>query len=375
MAIVRRYFSTAGSGAADGTSWADRAAFLSAGVISTIIRGFDYTSDSLEVFLGPGTYTITTSISAFTGAGVPTALNPCMFIACDSSGNRWVPPDPDWCSAQPMWSDTDMPIWNNGSNQLVSQAGVLLYGIKAVGSHNGVLISTHLSMNWCYVENTNGGTSTGASTGSGAIDENCVLVCSGTGYAQISNVASVTMSNVRMVGNLSATSGARNGWITGSNGVWDLRRCTIINNVGIDLHWSGTGTGVAAYLTNCLIWNATATGGACVSCAGTRTSPGLLRNNIIVRAGTFGFDQTGSARHVFFNNAFRDCSSGNVSNVANLPTNDITITETDSQLFVDSASLDLRIKSTSAHWGKNLGAGDEPAAGGVSGFSVSRLVT
>ena len=46
-------------------------------------------------------------------------------------------------------------------------------------------------------------------------------------------------------------------------------------------------------------------------------------------------------------------------------------TETDSQLYANSAIGDYRIKSTSAHWGKNRGAGDESSGSGNLELGVS----
>lgn len=373
MAIVRRYFSTSGAGAADGTTWADRAPFLSAGVISTIIRGFDFTSDSLEVYIGPGTYNITTVIATFTGAAAPSVFNPCWFIACDSSGNKWEPPDPDWVSAQPMWDDSTMPVWTNGTNQFLNNSACGVYGLKMVGSHLGTVLSAHLASNWCYVENTvSHGNSVAIGTG---FVENVVACCSGTLYNAVTNASPSEFNNVRLIGNISATSGNRNGWASANNAAYYFKNVTVINNAGIPLYASAVTSLVSLYMKNILVWNSTATAGACISCAGTRTNVGFVRNALIVRATTYGIDVTGTTRHVFLNNAFRDCSSGNVNGGGNHPLNDTTITESDADLFVDSANLDLRIKNTSAYWGRNLGAGDQPAAGGGSaGFPLSRLV-
>jgi hypothetical protein len=46
----------------------------------------------------------------------------------------------------------------------------------------------------------------------------------------------------------------------------------------------------------------------------------------------------------------------------------------DADEFVDAANGDYRIKNTSIYWGRNIGAGDEPAAGG-SGIPIGRLIS
>ena len=174
MAIVRRFFDSAGAGTADGTSWANRAPLLSAGVVSTIIRGFDFTSDSLEAYIGPGTYAITSTLSTFTspGGGSPTVNNSCSLMGCDSSGNLWIPPNLDWCSAQPTWNTAGMPLINNGSNQLFSNAGLILYGLNIIGSHAGTLVSTHAKSTWCYIENTASSTSASCMGSPSVLGEN-----------------------------------------------------------------------------------------------------------------------------------------------------------------------------------------------------------
>ncbi len=88
MATVTRYFSTAGAGTADGTSWANRAALFSGGAWSTVITGFNFTgSDSLECRIGPGSYTITASLASGLFANAPTVSNPLILQGCDSSGS------------------------------------------------------------------------------------------------------------------------------------------------------------------------------------------------------------------------------------------------------------------------------------------------
>ncbi len=98
MAVVTRYYGAAAAGSDDGTSWANRKAFVVTGAINTQISAFDFTSDTLIARIGPGTHTLTTTITTFTGATGPSQTFPCILEGCLDGGARWQPPDPDWCS-------------------------------------------------------------------------------------------------------------------------------------------------------------------------------------------------------------------------------------------------------------------------------------
>src|SRR5689334_12015839 len=102
MAITTRYFSTTGAGAADGTTWADRAALFSAGNWSTVITGFNFAgTDSMVARVGPGNYTCSQSLASGLFANPPTIANPLILHACDSSGNLIDPPSPTWTADLP----------------------------------------------------------------------------------------------------------------------------------------------------------------------------------------------------------------------------------------------------------------------------------
>src|SRR5687767_60995 len=111
MAIVTRYFSTTGAGAADGTTWADRAELFSGGNWSTVITGFAFNaSDALKCLIGPGTYTCSQALASGLFTNPPTLLNPLILHGCDGSGVQLEPEAPAWTAAQPVTWDTNLPV-------------------------------------------------------------------------------------------------------------------------------------------------------------------------------------------------------------------------------------------------------------------------
>lgn len=370
MAITRRYFSTTSNGAGDGTTWNDRAPLISGTVFSPIITGFDYTSNSLEAYVGSGTYTITNSLSTFT-SGNPTTAHPCSLIACDDSGNRWVPPNSGWVCSMPDWDTTGMPFLSATSAQIVNHLGVYLEGLVIKnGNTSGRVVNTHFGVNWCIIENSGNGASVGAIGGTSYMQRNSIYKCTGTTYGTIYDSVPVCVAeNIRVVGNPLASSGNRYGYGTTSNTYSTFNKLCIINTLSA-FRMSSNGTGTSLFNNNVLMYNSSNSGTSdAMYNAGLRSNPGAVINAIAINFNGYGINSTGVAlasnagKIIAVNCGFRDCSSGNVFDSGNHhPHSTFNITETDEQLFVDAANLDLRIKNTSSYWGKNLGVGDEPAS-------------
>lgn len=377
MAIVIRYFSTSSAGAADGTTWADRAAFISGGAVNTIVSAFDFTTDSLEARIGPGTYTLTTSIQTFTGTTTPSVFIPCFLQACDSSGNLWVPPDPDWCSAQAVWSDTDMPILAATTNIfVVHNSSVRLLGLKLTGSGNtsSGIINTVASMDWCYLVNSTSNANTYGIAAATSITNSCIAM-TGTAYSGACLAgASNGIRNLRLEGNASASSGNRYGWNPNSNGTFILDRVTAFNHVGGGIKNVNTGTGTRLSLSRSTIVGCTADN---VAHAGTATSAtGIVSGCMITGSGAYGVNCSGTGKLEVQNCRLRNNTSGNITGLGNFPLtqNNETSSGSDTDEYVDSTNYDYRIKSTSSMWGKGYGAGDEPTSGGGGPLISGRLV-
>jgi hypothetical protein len=369
MAVVIRYFSTSGAGSADGTSWANRAAFVSGGAVNTIVSAFDFTADSLEARIGPGTYTLTSSISSFTGTTAPSANFPCVLQAADSNGDAWVPPNPGWSSAQPVWDDSNMPVIATTTNiSAVNNASVAVRGLKFTASGaNTSAVSSVLLADWIYVINSTSNTGTHAtSPGSGNPVTNSVFKMTGSSYSACAGGTLFRFTNVRLEGNASASSGNMRGVSIALNGATSFVRCTSVNNVGGGIYNTSTGSSVRLSVDNCTIVG-TGAASSGVSIASTATVVSVVSNSIVVNNGDYGIDVTGTGRLLSANNRFRDNTDGNTNGMGSIPTTwDIYTTDTDDTEFVDAAGGDYRVKSTAAIWGKGYGAGDEPATGGAA---------
>lgn len=370
MAIVVRYFSTSGAGAADGTTWADRAALFSAGNWSSVITGFAFNgSDSLEARIGPGTYTCSQSLASALFANPPTVANPLTLHGCDSSGNRLAPSNPGWQSAQPVDWDSGLPVIATTTNlQTFNLATLIARHIKLTASgRNGVVAGVTALMDWCIVEN-----STSSSSAAGiqqGIVQNCSVVMSGTSYdygLQIGN--STIAKNVRVVGG--GSSGNRYG-IT-MNGTSTLPvgvMLTSILNGGAGFASISTNTAQRFNLSKCVFANNGGSGLLLASTA-SQTSYCEIDACMITGNGGYGIDAQSGARTVATNNRLRDNTSGNFNGFGNYPTDlDNYVTDSDDATdYADSGTYDFRTaKENATLWGKGYGM-DEPntaAAGGV----------
>ena len=380
MAITTRYFSTSSAGAADGTTWADRAVLFSGGAWSTVITNFDFTSNSLLCYIGPGTHTITATLTTtvLVGASDPTASNPLIFHGCDSSGNPLTPPDEGWTSAEPAWDDSSLPIIATTTNVGTSTVPHQQYRLLkfTASGRNGVLLETSSPtvgfVDWCVVENSTSNSSAVALNN--GIAFNSVLSCTGSSYNYIvgMNLNGGRISNCRIVG-VAGSSGSRSGMFLPSTSSvhGQIERCTVLNvgGAGFQLVTSQVTNG-AVNVVKCLAdgcggngftlgTNASPTAGAiCVDCVAT--------NN-----GVRGFDG-GSSSHTLMHCRTRDNTSGSTTAMGNHPEFDTyTTAATDADEYVDAAGGDFRIKNTATIWGKGYGVSDEPASGGgtrVSGF-------
>lgn len=369
MAIVTRYFSTTGAGAADGTTWADRAALFSAGNWSTVITGFSFAgSDSLVCRIeGALSYTCSQQLASGLFANPPTVANPLVLVGCDSSGNILTVPDASWKSCQPDWDASTLPTIATTSNvATVAQANAFLYLLKFTASgRNGSVVSSVTSLNWCHVVNSTANT---AAVAVSASPHNCVLKCTGSSYdAVVSAIA--LMVNCRIEG-VTGASGDRRG-LEGSTGSIDheLINCTIVNNGGAGIYSPSTNTSGTLSLRNCVIAN-NGSSGIVGNATASQTDFHTVRHCIITGNGAYGIDSVTEAAKIFaYDNRLRDNTSGNFGGFTNYPTdlNNYTTDAADADDYVDAAGGDFRIKNTAAIWGMGFGVSDEPAAGGGGG--------
>lgn len=365
MAIVTRYFSTAGAGAADGTTWADRAALFSAGNWSTVITGFAFNStDSLKCLIGPGNYTCGQSLVSGLFTNPPSTANPLSLNGCDSSGVLLAVPDPNWVSAMPDWDTSGLPVIATTTNvNTVALANTTCYLLKFTASaRNGTVVGSAIELSWCYVENSHAGLSAAATS---VFARNCILKCSGTTYDLVASAAMCV--NTRMEG-VPGTSGDRAGAeVTGSTDL-NLIGCTVVNCGGHGVFSNSINTSGTVNVVQCVIAN---NGGSGIKGNPTAAQIDwhLVARSMITGNGGYGIDGQSEARVVATGNRLRDNTSGNINGLGNYPTdlNNYTTDAADADDYVDAANGDFRIKNTAAIWGQGFGVADQAAAGGGGG--------
>ena len=371
MAVTELYFGAASAGADDGTSWANRMAFVVSGAINTAISGFDFTSNSLIAYVGPGTHTLTTGIATFTGTTGPTIKFCCDFRAVLSDGTDWTPPDPDWNCCQPDWDDTDMPVIATTTNIGHGNTGCSFYGIKftATGRTSASGMTGNMfGYDWCILDQQTANTAAVCVASTVQFITNTVLKCSGTSYDVVftNSTVPVLISNLRISGNAAASSGNRRGLVASTNGSSYAHNMCIADHVGVGFTATSAGVNARLQLGKMTIANCLAGG---ISAASTSASGTNITNCFITGDGSagYGITQTGTAPFLVNNTRIRDFSTGDTNGLTEYSVppfrNNITTAGTDADEYVDAASGDYRIKNTSDYWGKNLGAGDQPAAG------------
>lgn len=378
MAITTLYFGVSDNGAADGSSWANRAALFTGGAWSTLITGFNFTSggNSLRCIVEAGTHTITAGLgtASFT-SGTPTVADPLYFVAANADGTGiWEPPDPDWCSAMPAWDDSGMPVFASTTNiNMVNvSTNVYLYGIKFTSSGATSQPTTGTAnYNWVIVENSTNNVNAGGISISQNNNVQCVVIrMTGTAYNYGFNrgLNAILQANIRIEGNISATSGNRGGIYNNNNESWGLAKCVSINHVGGGFVSGSTGTAATLRAVNCIAYGNSGPGFANPSVTGTGNQ--TLERCIAVNNGTYGVNTTTSAPMLITGCRFRNNSTADINGTGDHPVdlyND-TSAGNDSDEFVNVSGAvstwDLRIKNTSSKWGKGYGVADQPASGG-----------
>jgi len=350
MAVITRYFSTSGAGAADGTTWANRAPLFDAGPAwSSIIKGFNFSgSDSLLCLIGPGTYSCgTDSLTNGDFTNAPTIFNKLVMHGCDSSGVALSQPDPDWTADQLTWDASGLPLFSSSNTtSFVSLANCLLRLIAFENSGlttGGCLGTSSYGADWCHFTNSSSNSSTyGLPSG---VWTNCVVKMTGTAYSYALNTTNAF--NVRVEGNASATSGNRNGVALSSSA--NLFRVVSINHVGDGCNDSGTSTGVTLRILNCIFANNGGTGLKMPNITGTPAVIAVIQNCMITGNGAYGFDgNTNLMPNFARNNRLRDNTSGNFTNTGNNLTTEVNYTtdSDDASEYVDAANGDFRIKAS-----------------------------
>ncbi|MFI4854956.1 MAG: hypothetical protein ACIAQF_08285 [Phycisphaerales bacterium JB065] len=373
MGVATRYFGPTSAGSGDGTSWANRAALMTSptGAFNGLIAGFDFSAgDSLLCLVGPGTYGddtyFTDSISLGDFVNPPTQQTPLMIAACDSSGDLWQPPDPDWVSAQPCWDTSGMPEIRVGNTPVFDCPYLSIYGLRIVTTAKSAsAINEGGSAEWIVIDHSGSGTSAKCvSTDKWGALKNCCFSMSGSSIEKCIDIATTPryMDNIRIEATGSPTGGNRFGIEKRGNSAMTVSRVTAIG-FATNFRHSASGTNSYAQLTNCVSVNSIGNG---VEITNNNSSceNSVVSGSIVVGSGAYGLNATVQEQIRAINSRLRDNISGNTTN-GNDPLLGCEVgSGVDASEFVDAANGDYRIKSTSSLWGRGIGAGDEPSSGG-----------
>lgn len=373
MALTDRYFSTSSAGAADGTTWNDRAALFSAGNWSTVLTGFDFGANGMRAIVGPGSYTCSQQLSSgvFTTAS-PATSTPLIFHGADSSGNLLDPPDPNWTSDIGAWDDSSLPVIASTTNIItITQASTLMRLMKFTASgRNGALISTNAGIEWCVITNTTANTAAIALLTGGTPVFNSVLSCTGSSYSTVwQDGTSYFGHNNRIVG-VTGSSGNRDG-IAGAGGTSTMDFMTVISNGGRGIAYTGTSTTVNWRLMNCLIAN---NGGDGIQFPNTalQTGRNYLHHLMVTGNGGYGLNPGGTNTYFVVSDCrARDNTSGNTNITNNYPLSSLYTTDSDDATeYVNSGSGNYQIKSGATIHGRGYGVSEQASSGSGGGYVI-----
>lgn len=371
-AIVTRYFSTTGAGAADGTTWADRAELDPAGTWASVILLFAFNgADAMVACIGPGTYTFTTGLASGLFVNPPSAVNPLFLVGCDGSGNRLSIPDPNWQSNEAAFDDSTLPVLATTTNiatVALSNTFMLLLKLTASGRNGAVASPTHFD--WSVVVNSTANTAAVA-VGTSSVS-NSVLSCTGSSYSAVATPSNGNnMDNVRVVG-VTGSSGNRDGVAyAGTTARTAFTRLTILSNGGRGWVYTGTNVGVTVQISSSTIANNSGDGITFPNTA-AQTAVNVLDRLQVTGNGAIGINPGGANTNLLITQSrLRDNTTSNFGTTGNFPI-DFNIYTTDSDdatEYVNTGGGNFQIKNTAATWGLGFGVSDEvPASSGFKNF-------
>lgn len=373
MAIVTRYFGASSAGSGDGTSYANRAQLINAGVWSSVITSFNFSgSDSLLALCGPGTVTATAALTSGLFANAPSAANPLILHGCDGSGVQLTISDLGWISADTIWDDSGLPIITSTTNiSTINLANCIVRFMKftASGATSSSVVNTCALADWISIVDSSNNASAFAVSNNCAKLSHSLISMTGAAYrAGIVVTSTPHVHNCRVTG-VTGSSGNRHGIeFSGSSTGPTISRTTITGCGGDGIGNSSSSTGHAMLVRHCTIANIGGTGIKINSTAG-QTAQYVIDGCMITGCGAYGIDAQSAGRVLLGATRLRDNTSGNINGLGNYPTDwdNYTTDSDDATEYVDTAGGDYRIKNTaSLIWGKGYGVADQPASGGGS---------
>lgn len=365
-------------GLGDGSSAANAGQLFPSGNLNSTIASHNFSTSCLQVMCqNTGTYTLSQSLAAAVFATPPTASTYALFmIGCDSSGNPTVPVDYGW-----RCEEGDLDVTGYAVLNFTLTASPVITGLNVRMSFIDASLTTSTTAfsqdfgkkTWCRFTVTSTSTSTvailHATTSAGM--SNCQVRMIGSGYNHIirGSTSGGQLNNIRIIGDPTSTTGTRYGLAQTITTAYPIAtgRIFVCDVTGIGVVNYNVGATAGLILSEATIVNC----GIGVSLLGANNARMIL-SNVVITGCTTGVTHA-SGLYIFDNVLLRNTTDYGVT--AEVPVGEpfaIVTTETDSQLYANHSVGDYRIKSTSVHWGKNRGAGDEVVTGGGSGNAQHR---
>jgi hypothetical protein len=301
----------------------------------------------------------------FTNPPTTTSVGQLFIYGCDSNGDE-IEPDLTWNCAQGDYPANQALIETNQA--LVNACQVTFQCVDVTRtSGTNVVITSARAFTFGTVTNAVSSSESVGVAGTSFEIYNATVKMTGTAYSRgISSYLS--LNNVRIVGNPAASSGIRVGVQANTNALHVVPGplCVVGCLVGGVNNSTGANSGMGA--NRCTIVNCT-TGLRTDAATSGGTSTIVSNANMIANC-TTGLSQN-FGRYIGTKTRLRNTS--NFANTSVFPsTGFLTASGNDADEFVDAANGDYRIKNTSIYWGRGIGAGDEPAAGGIP---IGRLIS
>jgi hypothetical protein len=330
-ALTVRYFGVTGAGAADGTTFNDRAALFTGGAWSTALTGFGFNSNGMRARICAGTHSPTVALSAGLFANAPSLLNPLIIVGCDASGNELSIPSPSWTAVQPEFDDSGFPVIAFSTNIAgINLANTSWNLVKFTSSGNTTTapISAATSVNWCSLYVSGSGNT--ALIGCNAINRltNSQIVMTATAFrcGLLNTGGAIMVDNVRFRGNGTANTGSGNRHAieqSGGAGTSFRNVCAFAFD-GSAFAYTGSTASNAIVLTHCTFANCRGTLILCNNTA-TQTVVHIIQNCMLtgggLTSGTGYAIDAQSAADVVVNQCRVDRNgSGNFNTFLNYPT-------------------------------------------------------
>lgn len=367
MALVTRYFSTTAAGTGDGTSWENRAALFVGGNWSSVITTFVWGTNRLECRIGPGNYTCSQQLSSAILHASSTGFSLILY-GCNSDGTLWT--SPKWSSAQSVFWENEIPCIDYTLDGTVITFSTFLRGIKIKrgnNTHGSGSIISNCTCDWVIAEFHPNISTTGiiVSPSTGSVYTNTVIKSYSLGYArafQLSGAGAINFAiNCRVENIITPVNGTRIAFetnrILSGTATSNIVNCTVVNGI------IGFSCGLSARMvvTNNTIITSSVGVESTITTPASYISLLQCNQNFIVSPTGVKEGIGGTRFSLVVENRIRAATPLNI-NTDQPSWNNYTDSGSDTDEFVDAANGDYRIKRTSIYWGKNIGAGDEPAS-------------